>query len=155
MRHIKQRSALLKFKKTMLLTAVVTKSSILWDTTPCSQLKVNRRFGGTRRLRLYGRALLPTCLRWLPTWLILRPWRWRRLVLPKYQLTFNGLHGVISQKIVLFGVMFNWQGTEMAIGTEFKISQHRNNFLNWIATSGSVPIWTRSHLHSDSPYGHN
>jgi hypothetical protein len=30
------------------------------------------------------------------------PWRWRRYVPPKRQLTFNGLHGVISQKTVLF-----------------------------------------------------
>jgi hypothetical protein len=29
------------------LTAVVMKISIFWDITPCSPLKVNRRFGGT------------------------------------------------------------------------------------------------------------
>jgi hypothetical protein len=29
-------------------------------------------------------------------------WRWRQYVPPKLRLTFNGLHGVISQKIVLF-----------------------------------------------------
>jgi hypothetical protein len=29
------------------LTAVVMKSSIFWDITPCSLLKVNRHFGGT------------------------------------------------------------------------------------------------------------
>jgi hypothetical protein len=28
--------------------------------------------------------------------------KWRRYVLPKRRLTFNGLHGVISQKIELF-----------------------------------------------------
>jgi hypothetical protein len=32
-----------------------------------------------------------------PAWLILRPW-WRWHVLPKRRFTFNGLHGVISQK---------------------------------------------------------
>jgi hypothetical protein len=31
---------------------VVVKSSIFWDITPCSRLKVNRRFGGTCRLHL-------------------------------------------------------------------------------------------------------
>jgi hypothetical protein len=36
------------------LTAVVTKSTIFWDITPCSPLKVNRRFGGTYRLHLQG-----------------------------------------------------------------------------------------------------
>jgi hypothetical protein len=34
--------------------------------------------------------------------LILRPWRWRRYVPPKRQLTFNGLHGIVSQKIEVF-----------------------------------------------------
>jgi hypothetical protein len=32
-------------------------------------------------------------------WLIFRPWRWRRNVPQKHRLTFNGLHGVLSQKI--------------------------------------------------------
>jgi hypothetical protein len=34
--------------------------------------------------------------------LIFRPWRCRRHVPPKHQLTFNRLHGVISQKVELF-----------------------------------------------------
>jgi hypothetical protein len=34
---------------------------------------------------------------WLLAWLTLRPYRWRRQVTPKRRLTFNGLHGVISQ----------------------------------------------------------
>jgi hypothetical protein len=29
------------------LTAVVLKSTIFWDITPCSPLRVNQRFGGT------------------------------------------------------------------------------------------------------------
>jgi hypothetical protein len=37
------------------LTAVLMKSSVLWGITPCSPLKVNRRFGGTCRLHLQGR----------------------------------------------------------------------------------------------------
>jgi hypothetical protein len=37
------------------LTAVVMKSSIFWDITPCSPFQVNRRFGGTYSLRLQGR----------------------------------------------------------------------------------------------------
>jgi hypothetical protein len=36
------------------LTAVVMKSTIFWDITPRSLLKVNRRFGGTYRLHLHG-----------------------------------------------------------------------------------------------------
>jgi hypothetical protein len=36
------------------LTAVVIKSTIFWDITPCSPLSVNRRFGGTHRFHLQG-----------------------------------------------------------------------------------------------------
>jgi dolichol kinase len=39
------------------LTAVVMKSAIFWDITPCSPLKVNRRFGGTCLLHLQGRRI--------------------------------------------------------------------------------------------------
>jgi hypothetical protein len=49
------------------------KSSVFWDITPCSPLKISRCFGGSYRLHP-----------------------------PKRQLTFNGLHGVISQKIERF-----------------------------------------------------
>jgi hypothetical protein len=38
------------------LTAVV-RSSIYWNITPCSPLKVNRRFGETYRLHLQGRRI--------------------------------------------------------------------------------------------------
>jgi hypothetical protein len=46
---------------------------------------------------------LTTCL--LPGFLLnlfLRPWRWRRYVPPKRRLTFNGLQGVVFQKMILF-----------------------------------------------------
>jgi hypothetical protein len=33
------------------------KSSVFWDTTLCSPLKVNGRFGGTSRLHLQGRRI--------------------------------------------------------------------------------------------------
>jgi hypothetical protein len=48
------------------------KSTIIWDMMPCSPLKVNRRLRGTYCHYLQGR------------------------------LTFDGLHSIISQKIVLF-----------------------------------------------------
>jgi hypothetical protein len=51
-----------------------TKSSVFWDLTLCSPLKVNRCFRG----------------------------RWRRRVPLKRQLTFSGLHSVISQNTELF-----------------------------------------------------
>jgi hypothetical protein len=76
------------------LTPVVMKNSVFWDITPCSPLKVKRRFRWT-----YRKQGLPFASFWFLAWLILRPWRWRRHVLPKRQSTFNGLHGVIAQKI--------------------------------------------------------
>jgi hypothetical protein len=33
------------------------KSTIVWDVTPCSPLKANRRFGGTYSLHLQGRRI--------------------------------------------------------------------------------------------------
>jgi hypothetical protein len=39
------------------LTAMVMKNSISWDTKPCSPLKVNRSFGGICRLQLHGRRI--------------------------------------------------------------------------------------------------
>jgi hypothetical protein len=61
-----------------------SKYSIFWDITPCSLLKVNRRFGGTCRLHLQGRRISQAeQMRQDP--------RNRRL-------TFNGLHGATNQK---------------------------------------------------------
>jgi hypothetical protein len=45
---------LIKYVGFDILTSVVVKSSIFWDITPCSPLKVNRRFGGTYRLHIQG-----------------------------------------------------------------------------------------------------
>jgi hypothetical protein len=39
------------------LTAVIMKSAIFWDITPCSPLSVNRCFRGTSRLHLRGREI--------------------------------------------------------------------------------------------------
>jgi hypothetical protein len=39
------------------LTAVVMNSSIFWDTTSCSPLKLNRRFGGTCLLNVQVRRM--------------------------------------------------------------------------------------------------
>jgi hypothetical protein len=58
-------------------TAVAMKSSIFWDTTPCSPLKVNRRFGGTCRVHVQGRRICSSACylpsRWFFARLIFRP----------------------------------------------------------------------------------
>jgi hypothetical protein len=63
---------------------ILSKSTLCWDITPCSPLKVNRRFGGIYRLHLQGRSISR-----------LRNQRETRLA-------FNGLYDVISRKTLLF-----------------------------------------------------
>jgi hypothetical protein len=85
------------------------KSIIFWDMTPCSPLSSNRRFRGTYRLHLQGRrnrfsknqqASKQVASRRFLLNLLLRPWKWRRYVPPKRRLKLNGLHDVISQKMI-------------------------------------------------------
>jgi hypothetical protein len=42
------------------------------------------------------------CYHLLTCWNFLRPWRWRRYIPPKRRLHLNTLHGVTSQKMILF-----------------------------------------------------
>jgi hypothetical protein len=49
-----EKSVYLRFE---VLTAMVMKRFVFWDITPCSPLKVNRRFGGTCRIHLQGRRI--------------------------------------------------------------------------------------------------
>jgi hypothetical protein len=83
-----------------------SRSTIFWDITPCSPLKANRRFGGTYSLHLQARMSRARFQRKNSTCLhltrLIRPWRWRRYAPPERRLNSNGLHGVISQRIVLF-----------------------------------------------------
>jgi hypothetical protein len=81
----------------VVLTGVVMKSRLFWNITPCSLLKMNRRFGVTAELNT-------SC--WFLVWLFRRPWRWRRHSPPKRLLIFDGLHCVISQKAELFSTSF-------------------------------------------------
>jgi hypothetical protein len=105
------------FLRFEVLTAIVMKSSIFWDITPCSPLKVNRSFRGKCRFHFQNRSQARNererrwkieLLCWFLAWFILRPWRWRRLFPPKRRLSFNGLHGVVSQKIKLFRYVIIW-----------------------------------------------
>jgi hypothetical protein len=98
------------------LRAVVMKNTVCCDITACSPLKVNRRFGGTsppslgqKKSWARNRSVCHLLLRWFLYRLILRPWSCRWHVPPKHRLTFNGLHGVVSQIIVLFTVDSNFR----------------------------------------------
>jgi hypothetical protein len=81
-----ERVEMVKIAGFQVLTAVVRKTSIVWDITPCSPLKVNRCscFHAGFLLGLFfdreNGSDVP----------------------PKRRLTLSGLHGVISQKIELF-----------------------------------------------------
>jgi hypothetical protein len=81
-----------------ILTAVVMKSPVSWNTTRYSPLEINRRFGGTYRF-----SLLPAS-RWCLVCLTLRPRRWGWYVPPKRRLIFKGVYGVIFQKLELFKI---------------------------------------------------
>jgi hypothetical protein len=48
---------LMNVEESEIFTAVVIAISILWDITPCSLLKVYRRFGGACGLHLQGRNI--------------------------------------------------------------------------------------------------
>jgi hypothetical protein len=81
------------------------KTVIFWDITPCSALKVNRRFRGTCHLHLQGRGMrqAETSMKQVGSsaWLILRPWRLRWHIPVKRWFTFSELHAVMSYKIIL------------------------------------------------------
>jgi hypothetical protein len=71
------------------LTAAVMKTNIFRNIKPCSPFKVNRRLGGTYRLhiQLFDRE------------------DGGDIFLRKVGLTFSGLHGVISQELLLSSVV--------------------------------------------------
>jgi hypothetical protein len=96
------------------LTAVVMNSSLFLDITPWNPLKVNQ--SSACHLRHAGFLL----------GLLFLPWRWKRHVSPKRQLTFNGLHGVISQKIKLFKSVFMYKHSLLAVNQ--KLSSYSFNF---------------------------
>jgi hypothetical protein len=87
-----------KFVWSEVFTVVVMKSIISWDMTPCSPLSFKWRFGGTYSLPLKGqrnRFSKPASKQVASS-------IWRRYVPPKRRLKLNGLHWVISQKMILF-----------------------------------------------------
>jgi hypothetical protein len=83
------------------LRAMVMKSSIFWDITPCSSLKVNLCFGGKFRLHLQGRGISQAGFTLLATYFTLVSCL-AYFFDPKSRLAFNGLHDIISQKIELY-----------------------------------------------------
>jgi hypothetical protein len=86
--------------------AVLMKSYVFWDTTPCGTFKVNKTFRRKCPLHHLGwRVNQASC--WSLAWLTLNHCRWRRHVLPKHRLNFNGLHCVISHYRTLRTLKYN------------------------------------------------
>jgi hypothetical protein len=82
------------------ITAVVMESSVSWDITPCSLLRVSRCFAGSKK------PAWTVCFFQFLAWLTLQSWRWwRQRVPPKYQLSFSRLHSFVSQKIQPFSMI--------------------------------------------------
>jgi hypothetical protein len=73
-----------------ILVAVVMKSSIFWDITPCSPVIFKKRFGRKHRLQF------APCFTLFLVWNTFQLWRWREYVSPKHLLAFTRLYGVIS-----------------------------------------------------------
>jgi hypothetical protein len=100
------------------------KSTIYWHKTPCSKFKVNRRFGCTYSLHLHGQRIRQAKNQHKSRWQTEQ----RRYVPPKRLLTFNWLHGVIHQKIVLF------------ITTAVRTSNPRTHFMSYPKNTMTVTL---------------
>jgi hypothetical protein len=132
------------------VTAVAMKSYVFCDIAPCSPLKVNRRFGGTFRFHLQGRRISwvrnqPESMwqaeprsRWFLAQIIIRPWIWRRYLPPKRRLTFNGLHGIISQMIALFKQLSVYLSRRSLCWKPL-----RSGLVSWIAVANTCCSLTR------------
>jgi hypothetical protein len=85
----------------MLLTRRMYKL-LVWQSGSSTSVpsQVNRSFSRLCKQRQML-CLMPVS-RWFLVWFILRFWRWRLHVSSKRRLTFNGVHGVISQKTEVF-----------------------------------------------------
>jgi hypothetical protein len=69
-------------------TEMVMKSSVSCDIMPCSQMKVNRRFGGTCRLHLQARRISH----------LLSRWHLARLIRPSREPTYSSETSVDFQR---------------------------------------------------------
>jgi hypothetical protein len=133
-------------------TAVVMKRTIFWDITPCNPLKVNRRFEGTYPLHLQGRiisrAKSQRGSKWQACHLFSRCFFDLEDVPPKRGLTFNGLHGVISEKIVLFKILTNSltnyliNSIELSPSWESPVAELLRNFKKFYWTRRFITVFT-------------
>jgi hypothetical protein len=90
------------------------KSTIFWVVTKCSSVRPTfrgnispvDRWVCQARIQLNHAAILAQISAyqfWFLAWVTLRPWRWKRYVLPKHR-DISELRRVITQKISLFAI---------------------------------------------------
>jgi hypothetical protein len=126
-----------------ILTAVVVKSSVFWDVTLCSSLKVNRRFGVTyyhhiqsrNKIQLVSRWQVDLCMTYSSTL------NSETKCCSKTSGDFQRFNGVISQKIEPL----------MNIFLKYYIKESRGKFVEYEFSSGTQCRVSRSCclLHAD------
>jgi hypothetical protein len=91
--------------------------AVFWVIISCNLVRVNQLFGEICCLHLQGRRISRARNQGesrasdFLLWLFFDPEKWRRHVPPKRLLNFNGLHGIISQKVEFFNLFIGlcWQ----------------------------------------------
>jgi hypothetical protein len=96
--HSRRQQMILPRQMPMFLNFITELTIINWSVMSSG---IWHRVAGWKSTNEQGSAC---CLlsRWFLAWLILQPWWRRRYVPTKCHLIFNGLHAVISKRIVLF-----------------------------------------------------
>jgi hypothetical protein len=120
---------------------------VFWDITPCSPLKVKRRFGGSFRLHLHNSTFsLIFCSAYSPTL------NWRRYIPSKHRSTFGEIYScnnLVSPppphtlSIVCAGLKHGILNRTVIYKNSLKLnSRRKNNFLFCRASEllGSVPF---------------
>jgi hypothetical protein len=112
-----------------LFTVSFNEESYLLDITLCGPLRSTQMFRRNVSPPSSGSNNKPRpTSSWFLAWLILPSRRWRRHVPPEIRLTFNGLHGVISQKIESSQPPL-WEPQILHLITMFTRARHRT--LSW------------------------
>jgi hypothetical protein len=109
------------------MNKVLNSTPIFWDIKPCSLLKFKECYV------LHAGFLFR---------LVLRPWRWRLHVPPKLWLTFNGLHGVVSQKI---SSLDNYRTRNLRFYNYWKFEFQTTNNILTERTTICFSSWTLPH----------
>jgi hypothetical protein len=118
------------------ITGFEVVTAAVMNITPCSPLKIDRRFRGT-----YGLHVQIRRIRWFLVWLIFWRCRRRRCVPPKRLATLNGLHGVISQNTLLFRLHFFYHSSvQLCMLTALALGSLHSVFIYFVRFSVETAI---------------